>query len=187
MLKWVGVTRGEGAMLDAAIHSAGGVVPGGDGGFRSATLFEGTTAYLARLHSHVSMLEPGAGYDEHHDAHDVAIVVLEGTLESLGVEVTAPAVLFTSGGHQHGIKNAGAIPAHYVVFEFHGNAPEPVAVSPGTTVPVPAEIQRPEQSAVSLMRRARVAVWNWGGRVTHRFPRAQRVLRRLLGALSPWR
>lgn len=187
MLKWVGAPRSGGAMLDAGIHHSAALLPAGDSGFRAATLFEGTTAYLARLHSHVSVLEPGAGYDGHHDAHDVAIVVLEGTLESLGAAVTAPAVLFTSGGHPHGIKNSGAVAARYVVFEFHGNAPEAVAVPPGSAGPAPAATPPPQQSAVSPVRRARVAVWNWGGRVTRRFPRAQRVLRRLLGALSPWR
>ena len=44
----------------------------------SRRLLEGETACLRRLHSHLTTLQPGAGYDPHVDAHDVAIVVLEG-------------------------------------------------------------------------------------------------------------
>ena len=57
---------------------------GGDGGFEVRGVLEGETRYLARLHSHCSSLAAGAGYAAHSDDHDLAILVLEGAVETLG-------------------------------------------------------------------------------------------------------
>ena len=72
--------------------------------FSAELLFEGPTAFLGKLHAHVTDLQPDGGYASHIDAHDVAIVVLSGRVEtndrSLGpasVVITRPASRTTCG------------------------------------------------------------------------------------------
>ena len=89
-------------------------------GFNPRLLFEGPTTYLQKLHSHTSTVTSGAGYDPHIDHYDLAIVVLEGEVETLGKRVGPHAVIFYHSGEPHGIKNPGESLAKYVVFEFHG-------------------------------------------------------------------
>jgi uncharacterized cupin superfamily protein len=88
-------------------------------GFRSRLVFEGPTAYLKKLHCHTSTLTPGAGYDPHRDEYDVAIIVLEGTVKTLGKRVGPHGVMFYRAGEPHGMENTGSSIAKYVVFEFH--------------------------------------------------------------------
>jgi quercetin dioxygenase-like cupin family protein len=90
-------------------------------GFRAQLLFEGPTAKLRKLHCHVSTLLPGAGYSPHVDAHDVAIVVLEGEVETLGERAKPCSVIFYPAGESHGMTNPGSSIARYLVFEFHGD------------------------------------------------------------------
>ncbi|MBT8399088.1 MAG: cupin domain-containing protein [Rhodothermia bacterium] len=87
--------------------------------FRTGRVFEGATNYLRRLQCHVTRLEVGAGYDAHIDAHDVAIVVLEGEVETDGQQVGKNGVIFFAAGTPHGMRNVGPNPARYLVFEFH--------------------------------------------------------------------
>jgi hypothetical protein len=84
-------------------------------------LFEGSTQYLRKLHSHVTVLEPGGGYEPHVDAYDVAIVVLEGALETIGGHAAPHDVIFYRAGEAHGMRNVGDGAARYVVFELHGH------------------------------------------------------------------
>jgi MoaA/NifB/PqqE/SkfB family radical SAM enzyme/mannose-6-phosphate isomerase-like protein (cupin superfamily) len=88
-------------------------------GFCSRLIFEGPTAYLRKLHCHTSTLTPGAGYEPHRDDYDVAIIVLEGTVKTLGKQVRPYSVIFYRAGEPHGMRNTGKSIAHYVVFEFH--------------------------------------------------------------------
>ena len=88
-------------------------------GFCSHLVFEGPTAYLRKLHCHTSTLTPGAGYDSHIDDYDVAIIVLEGEVETLGQHVGPHSVIFYRAGEPHGMRNPGKLIAKYVVFEFH--------------------------------------------------------------------
>ena len=90
-------------------------------GFRTQLLFEGPTSSLRKLHCHASTLLPGAGYPSHADAHDVAIVVLEGEIETLRERVGPCGVIFYTAGDSHGMSNPGQSRARYVVFEFHGD------------------------------------------------------------------
>jgi quercetin dioxygenase-like cupin family protein len=90
-------------------------------GFQPRAILDGPTAYLRKLQCHVSTLSPGAGYDPHIDAYDVAIVVLEGEVETLGERVGPHSVIFYAAGEPHGMRNPGQVPARYVVFEFHGS------------------------------------------------------------------
>jgi quercetin dioxygenase-like cupin family protein len=99
---------------------------------RPGVLFEGPTRYLRKLHSHVTVLESGGGYEPHADAYDVAIVLLEGEVETIGGRAAPHDVIFYRAGEEHGMRNVGDTPARYVVFEFHGRttlgseAPGPV-------------------------------------------------------------
>jgi len=90
-------------------------------GFCSRLVFEGPTVYLRKLHCHTSTLTPGAGYDPHMDDYDVAIIVLEGEVETLGKRVGPHSVIFYRAGEPHGMRNPGETIAKYVVFEFHGS------------------------------------------------------------------
>jgi uncharacterized RmlC-like cupin family protein len=93
-------------------------------GFATKLLFEGPTAHLDKLHAHASTLQPGAGYDAHADAYDVVILLLEGTVETIGQRVSAPSVIVYSAHDPHGMTNPGDVPAKYVVLELHGCGPE---------------------------------------------------------------
>jgi quercetin dioxygenase-like cupin family protein len=95
---------------------ASGVEPG----FQARLVFEGPTEYLRKLHCHVTTLAPGEGYEPHVDAYDVAIVVLEGELETLEERVGPYSVIFYRAGDAHGMRNPGDATATYLVFEFHG-------------------------------------------------------------------
>ena len=89
-------------------------------GFKPHILFEHPTRALKKLHCHMTTLTPGAGYASHADAHDVAIVLLEGQVETMGRRVTPPAALYYVAGEPHGMRNCGDAVARYIVFEFHG-------------------------------------------------------------------
>ena len=106
---------GAGSATGAAAGSGGP-----QGGLATRVVFEGPTAYLRRLHCHVSTLSPGGGYEPHADPYDVAIVVLEGEVETLGQTLRPHGVIAYPAGTPHGIRNSGDTAARYVVFEFHG-------------------------------------------------------------------
>lgn len=89
-------------------------------GFSPRLVLEGPTAYLRKLHCHASTLTPGTSYESHIDSHDVAIIVLEGEVETLGERVGPYSVIFYPAGEPHGMRNPGEVTAKYVVFEFHG-------------------------------------------------------------------
>jgi len=98
-------------------------------GFAARTVFEQPTSWLGRLHCHATRLEPGASYAPHADAHDIAILTLEGQVETLGQTVGPNSVIYYSGGEVHGMRNVGDTPARYLVFEFQ---------APGVELPKPA-------------------------------------------------
>lgn len=96
-------------------------MPGDDpSGWSTKAVLDGETAYLRHLHAHISTLEPGAGYPAHVDAYDVCMVVLEGTVETLGQQIGAPGLVFCAAGEPHGMRAVGDRPAVYVVFELRG-------------------------------------------------------------------
>jgi hypothetical protein len=90
-------------------------------GFKTRRLFEGPTGQLGRLQCHASTLTAGAGYEPHVDAYDVAIVVLEGEVETIDERVGPHGVIFYPSGEPHGLRNPGEAIARYVVFEFQGS------------------------------------------------------------------
>jgi len=88
-------------------------------GFRTRLVFQGPTTYLRKLHCHTSILTPGSGYDSHIDTYDVAIIVMEGEVETLGDRAGPYSVIFYPAGESHGMYNPRDEVAKYIVFEFH--------------------------------------------------------------------
>jgi redox-sensitive bicupin YhaK (pirin superfamily) len=82
--------------------------------------FSGPTDQLKRLHSHVTTLLPGGGYDTHTDEHDVAIILFEGTVETNGQHITPSQLVWHRAGIDHDMWNRSDAPARYLVIEFHG-------------------------------------------------------------------
>lgn len=113
ILKWLGEEAGAASGLPFGSFETAS-------GSRMKVLLEGPTRYLRKLHSHVTVLEPGDGYEPHVDAYDVAIVVLEGEVETIGGRAAPHDVIFYLAGEEHGLRNVGDAVARYVVFEFHG-------------------------------------------------------------------
>ncbi len=125
MFKWDGgVHASNGHHLETCVYEAGEQADdaSNERAFRTRRVFEGPTRHLPKLHCHVSTLKPGGGYDAHIDAYDVAIVVLNGVIETLDQQCGPNSVIFYAAGEPHGMKNAGSEPAFYIVFEFHGTA-----------------------------------------------------------------
>ncbi|MFA7369095.1 MAG: glycosyltransferase [Kiritimatiellales bacterium] len=121
MLKWSGWRRTKAAALGFQAGPASAVDSSQEngGGFASAVCFEGPTGYLKKLQVHLSSIAPGGGYAAHHDDHDVVIIVLEGEVETLGRRVSPHGVIYYAAGEPHGMRNSGAVPARYLVVEFH--------------------------------------------------------------------
>ena len=88
-------------------------------GFATHVALHDCTEHLRTLHCHASELAPGAGYEVHADPYDVAIMLLEGEVETLGQRVQPHGVILYAAGEPHGMRNPGSTPARYLVFEFH--------------------------------------------------------------------
>ena len=126
IFKWCGSSRRQSeTILPSTVFHRAGVI--GDTISQSAgqtarrVIFESPTLYLRKLRCHVSTLKPGDGYPPHIDAYDVAIFTISGTVETLGRQVGPRTLIFYAAGEPHGMKNAGAVPASYMVIEFHGS------------------------------------------------------------------
>jgi quercetin dioxygenase-like cupin family protein len=125
-------------------------------GFRAQLLFEGPTAKLRKLHCHVSTLLPGAGYSPHVDAHDVAIVVLEGEVETLEERAKPCSVIFYPAGESHGMTNPGSSIVRYLVFEFHGDGARAGEAAATTQVPPVRKLIDPVRWTTAVKRRLQV-------------------------------
>jgi oxalate decarboxylase/phosphoglucose isomerase-like protein (cupin superfamily) len=106
MFKWRGVLSGARQPLGAKLFHYD-LIPGEEKPRWSQHLFKIATPYLGELASHVTVLQAGEGYDAHIDPNDVAILLLAGTVETLGRTVTAPSVICYQAGEPHGITNVG--------------------------------------------------------------------------------
>jgi mannose-6-phosphate isomerase-like protein (cupin superfamily) len=125
MFKWRTAEWGAGNELGTEVVRFDDVAPpDGARAFWTRPLLDGPTGYLGKLHAHSTVLAPDAGYEPHEDAYDVAIVMVEGTIETLGREVGPHGVVYCSAGEPHGMRNVGTGPARYVVFELHPLVPE---------------------------------------------------------------
>lgn len=123
MFKWrSGQSGGVPSLGACAVTYPRKLAAAGKRGFRTCRVLQGATQHLEKLHCHVTTLEPGHGYRPHVDAHDVALLVLEGTLRTLGRRVTPWSVVYCAAGTPHGMTNVGDVPAVYLVLEFHGRS-----------------------------------------------------------------
>ncbi|HEX6121181.1 MAG TPA: cupin domain-containing protein [Dongiaceae bacterium] len=123
MFKWRSGVADMGEPLPASIfeYERAGLPPG-PRPMLQKLLFQQATHCLGKLHAHLTTLQPGAGYEAHADAYDVAIIVLSGEVETVGERVRPLGLIFYSAGELHGIQNVGTTLAVYLVFEFHGPA-----------------------------------------------------------------
>lgn len=135
--------------------------------FRAEGLFDVRTGWLARLSCHFSTLAPGGGYEPHVDAHDAAILVQQGTLETCGASVSAGGVIYNPAGEPHGLRNVGDAPATYLVFEFHSAG---------------GPIRDPRSLGWRAARRLASPVVSRLRRTARDHPRLGRVLRRVRNA-----
>ena len=87
--------------------------------FNTRVLFEGPTENLKKLHCHVSTLKPGTGYAPHADPYDVAIIVLEGCVETLGRRVEPCGLILRQSWRPSRYREPDPSRGPYVVFEFH--------------------------------------------------------------------
>lgn len=119
MFKWRAGASRERQTLATSIFWYGDFSPDGQKPRSGHRLFREPTPSLSKLSSHVTVLQAGAGYEPHVDPYDVAILLLSGTVSTLGQTVTAPGVVYYPAGEPHGMKNVGDAAARYLVFEFH--------------------------------------------------------------------
>ena len=128
MLKWRGEPEETEPPPGSAVVRPAEAPPPGSEPVAATVLHERPTAFLAQLHSHLTVVQPGAGYEAHVDDHDVAIVVLSGRVRVLGARPAGTACCTARRGADD-MENPGAEPARYLVFEFHAarRRPEPPA------------------------------------------------------------
>jgi mannose-6-phosphate isomerase-like protein (cupin superfamily) len=186
MLKWRDAIRsGPGGLETTIVSSARATVEPGETGMGTRPLFQGPTTHLGLLHTHVTAIEPGAGYEPHVDAHDVVLIALNGVIEVLDQRIEAPAAVLCSGGWPHGMHNPGTEPARYLVVEFH-RGERVFEAAPESTTTIAPEATPPPPPARKRRRSVRVAVWRSGGRLLRPFPRTKAALKRLTRRFSPW-
>jgi len=133
MFRWHGSYSFKNNLLDFCCFNA---LPArdetaGEQGLSMQHMFEKPTRYLEKLHCHATCLAPGAGYAPHVDAYDVAILLLEGKVRTLGQNIKAPGVIFYEAGKPHGMSNAADCAARYLVFEFHRHSMERLQIVSG--------------------------------------------------------
>jgi uncharacterized cupin superfamily protein len=127
MFKWTGPPQETEAPLETTISGTEPIRQIGNAPFTTQLVFEGPTHYLTKLHVHLTELQAGAGYVKHADAHDVAIVVLSGSVETMGRRFGRRGVIYFPAREMHDMKNPGSATARYLVFEFHGSLTREVA------------------------------------------------------------
>ncbi len=132
MFRWRGSSSFRSDLLDFCRFNA---LPardetGGAQGLAMQLMFEKPTLYLEKLHCHATNLAPGSGYAPHVDDYDVAILLLEGEVQTLGQIIKAPGVIFYEAGKPHGMLNPADCAARYLVFEFHRHSVERLQINP---------------------------------------------------------
>jgi mannose-6-phosphate isomerase-like protein (cupin superfamily) len=157
MFKWRGAPLATEAPQEPQFYHFGGFGGQQHGKpFRPVPVFEHPTNYLTKLHCHVTDLQPGAGYPPHKDDYDVAILVLDGEVETLGRTIGPHGVVFYPANEPHGIRNPRARPARYLVFEFHRDpalAALAAPAAPDARAPGSGSWRRALATALSTMLR----------------------------------
>jgi quercetin dioxygenase-like cupin family protein len=123
MFRWLGErpTRSPAARTFGVFDSGSAGEPGE--GYSARLVFQGPSKQVGKVRCHVARLGPGAGYEPHADRHEVAIVVLEGEIETLGIRVVPHGVVLYVAGESHGMRNPADTPARYLVLELHASRP----------------------------------------------------------------
>jgi quercetin dioxygenase-like cupin family protein len=86
-------------------------------------IFNSPTVTCRRLEAHVTTLRAGGSRQPlHHHPQETVVVVKEGMIEATADGKVRPAgagaILFLAPNDEHGIRNAGTVPATYYVFEI---------------------------------------------------------------------
>jgi quercetin dioxygenase-like cupin family protein len=123
VLRWSApaVEQAPDGAVSARSFDLGGVLaaqPAATEGRSKTLIFEGPTRLLRRLHAHTSFARPGEGSAPHRDPHDVAVVVLQGAVETTSGRVEAPGIIFHPAGRTHFLRSVGIQPARYLAIEF---------------------------------------------------------------------
>jgi mannose-6-phosphate isomerase-like protein (cupin superfamily) len=155
MFKWHGTPAEIEQPLGTTILNSETMPPPALVPFSATKLLDGPTAYLSKLHSHLTVLQPGAGYAAHADDHDVAIVILSGRVETMDRTVERHGVIFYSAAEMHDMKNIGETPARYLVFEFHAAG----LSKEGASAPIPQVQAAPLAPNRSLMKELLASFW----------------------------
>lgn len=144
MFKWRGGIVDVAAPLPTGIFACDFARPAGEPvkPVRQRLLFEQATHTLGKLHAHLTTLQPGAGYAAHADPYDVAILLFSGKVETVGERVRPFGLIYYSAGEPHGMRNVGATPADYLVFEFHGPSAGAPAATPANAAAREAKPRR---------------------------------------------
>jgi mannose-6-phosphate isomerase-like protein (cupin superfamily) len=120
MFKWSGADRQTAEALRPIVVNFQNALHEPDPrDFAPKLIFEKPTRYLKKLHCHLTRLKPSASYAPHKDPYDVALILLDGKIETIGSTLENSGVVYYSAGEMHGMKNVGTKDAIYLVFEFH--------------------------------------------------------------------
>jgi mannose-6-phosphate isomerase-like protein (cupin superfamily) len=173
MFKWRAPPLDTEIPLGSLIRRPANDAEAGPAPFKAQLLFEGPTAFLRKLHCHLSVLQPGAGYDPHADAYDVALLLLEGKVVTANTKLSAPAVAYFGRGELHGLRCVGKEAARYLAIEFHGSG---VGQSAERPLAISVRAKQPDRMVMKRKRRRHRA-----GAVSS----PSRLRRRLLGLVWP--
>ncbi|HAV12299.1 MAG TPA: hypothetical protein DCX06_02220, partial [Opitutae bacterium] len=123
MFKWVGAGSQSKEPLSLQTFSVPTLAdhPPSDPPYKTERILFGATSQMNAIEAHSSTLLPGGGYDMHADDHDIAIIVLEGTVETTGRTINTGELIWHPANHEHDMWNHSNEAARYVVFEFHGD------------------------------------------------------------------
>jgi len=124
VFKWEGHSREKkDGLLDGVIIDPSEGRGRSDSSFKNGSritrLFETPTNYLQKLSVRIAELEPGAGFGWHRDRYDLAIAMLSGPMDTMGVKLRDPAALFVTAGTPHWMRNPGEGATSFLVLEFH--------------------------------------------------------------------
>jgi quercetin dioxygenase-like cupin family protein len=88
-------------------------------GSRTRRLIETPTRYLKKLSVRIVEYEPGVSFGLHRDRYDLALVLLNGNMNMMGVKLKDPTALFVEAGTPHWMQNPDQSPTSLLVVEFH--------------------------------------------------------------------
>ncbi len=108
----------QGRLLDLHTLRAEGKQAAEAGESVKTPLFEGETQYLKSLYAHLRTLPPGDGIEPHEDDHDAVLILFEGTIQTQGETLTAPAISFNPAFSEHGVHNPGPGIAQYLAVDM---------------------------------------------------------------------